>query len=44
MLRVASLASIVLDQWSGEEISKNDIVTCALFHDIAKPVTFDPQR
>lgn len=44
MLKVSSLVSIILNNWIGERVSKDDIITCALFHDIAKPVTFDPSK
>ncbi|MFC1711635.1 HD domain-containing protein [Patescibacteria group bacterium] len=44
MLAVASLTLIISNNWQGEEINKKDLITCALLHDIAKPVTFDPDK
>lgn len=44
MLRVGALAQIILDNWQGESIDKQSIVTCALYHDIAKPVTFEVDK
>ncbi|MEO8581396.1 MAG: HD domain-containing protein [Patescibacteria group bacterium] len=41
MLRVAALCTVIVSSWKGEPISKEDIVNTLLFHDIAKPVTFD---
>ena len=44
MLRVGALAQIILDHWQGVSIDKQSVVTCALYHDIAKPVTFDIEK
>lgn len=44
MLRVAALARIILDHWSGQKIDDQSVVTCAMYHDIAKPVNFDIEK
>lgn len=41
MLRVAALASIITDHWQGQTIDKQAIIQTSLFHDIAKPLSFD---
>ncbi len=41
MLRVAALAEILLEHWIGTAVDKNSIIQACLFHDIAKPMTFD---
>jgi hypothetical protein len=41
MLRVGALASILLDHWIGPTVNKPAIIQTCLFHDIAKPLTFD---
>ena len=41
MLRVASLAKIILDHWIGSTVDKQAIIQACLFHDIAKPMSFD---
>src|SRR5579871_5035505 len=41
MLRTASLAQILLDHWKGEKPNEEALITCCLFHDIAKPMKFD---
>jgi HD domain-containing protein len=41
MLRVASLASILLENWIGKRVDKVDIIRACSLHDIAKPITFD---
>lgn len=41
MLRVASLASILLDNWTGTSLDKDAIIKACTVHDIAKPMTFD---
>jgi hypothetical protein len=41
MLRVASLASLITENWTTPHLSKNDILVTCLLHDIAKPMTFD---
>jgi putative nucleotidyltransferase with HDIG domain len=41
MLRVAALAEIILENWTGKKVNKNAIVQACLFHDIAKPMTFE---
>lgn len=41
MLRVAGLGSIVLQHWIGRALEAEAIIDTLLFHDIAKPVTFD---
>lgn len=44
MLRVASLASLLLDSWIGDEIDKKSVLIACLFHDVAKPITFDMSK
>ena len=41
MLRVAALAKIITDNWTGPEIDKLAIIKACAVHDIAKPVNFD---
>lgn len=41
MLRVASLARILLDNWTGIPLDKEAIIKACTLHDIAKPMTFD---
>lgn len=41
MLRVASLAKVILENWKGIAVNKDDIIQACLFHDIAKPMKFD---
>jgi hypothetical protein len=41
MLRVAALATVIVSNWKGKAIAEEDIINTLLFHDIAKPVTFD---
>lgn len=41
LLWVAAFAEILLENWKGQPIDKNAIITCCLFHDIAKPINFD---
>ena len=41
MLRVGTLASIITENWTGEDIDRSAIVIAALLHDIAKPINFD---
>jgi hypothetical protein len=41
MLRVASLASILLENWTGSRLDRDSIVKACVVHDIAKPTTFD---
>jgi len=41
MLRVAALAQIILENWTGKKPDTEAIVIAAALHDIAKPVTFD---
>jgi hypothetical protein len=41
MLRVASLAEILLKHWTGIAIDKKAIVLACTLHDIAKPMNFD---
>lgn len=41
MLRVASLAKIILEHWIGPQIDKLSIIHACVFHDIAKPINFD---
>lgn len=44
MLRVAALGIMILRQWKGPEVDKKAIIQTLLFHDIAKPVTFDVSK
>ena len=41
MLRVAGLGWMVVNAWTGPKLDKDSIIQTLLFHDIAKPVTFD---
>ena len=41
MLRTASLAMILLENWIGEPVDKKAIVQACVLHDIAKPMEFD---
>jgi 5'-deoxynucleotidase YfbR-like HD superfamily hydrolase len=41
MLRVAALASIILENWKGSNIDKDNIIKACIIHDIAKPMNFD---
>jgi hypothetical protein len=41
MLRVAAVAQTMVDAWHGPPIHPSAIIQTCLFHDIAKPVTFD---
>lgn len=41
MLRVASLAKIILDHWTGKKLEGEAIIQACAFHDIAKPMNFD---
>lgn len=41
MLRVAALAEIILEHWTGKALQTEAIVQACLFHDIAKPIHFD---
>lgn len=41
MLRAASLAQILTEHWKGSKLDKKALIECCLFHDIAKPMTFD---
>jgi 5'-deoxynucleotidase YfbR-like HD superfamily hydrolase len=41
MLRTASLAHILLENWIGQKPNKKALIDCCLFHDIAKPMKFD---
>lgn len=43
-LRVAALENIITDSWTGSKIDSNTIINTCLFHDIAKPVDFDPEK
>ena len=40
-LRVAALAEIILENWTGSEMDKVSIIQACTLHDIAKPITFD---
>lgn len=41
MLKVAALAEIITGNWKGPTIDKDSIVQACIYHDIAKPMTFD---
>ncbi len=41
MLRTAAFADILLEHWTGPEVDRKAIVQAAIFHDLAKPMTFD---
>jgi hypothetical protein len=41
MIRVASVASIICDNWKGERINKDDVIAAALIHDVGNLVKFD---
>src|SRR3989344_3344664 len=44
MLRVAALAKIILDHWTGQPVDQEAIIQTCLFHDIAKPINFDLKK
>lgn len=44
MLDVSAICSIITNHWTGNPINKKSIIETCLFHDIAKPVTFDPKK
>ncbi|MFO0703986.1 MAG: HD domain-containing protein [Patescibacteria group bacterium] len=44
MFRVAAIATIITENWKGEDIPKEDVVNVCLFHDIAKPLTFTEEK
>ncbi len=44
MLKVAALAKIITDSWLDKNLDKNSIVDACIFHDIAKPMTFDLKK
>ena len=44
MLRVASLAKIFIENWKNQLLDKDSIIKACLIHDIAKPLTFDPEK
>jgi len=44
MLRVGSLTHIIVDNWHGVDINKKATVIAALLHDLAKPITFKPEK
>lgn len=44
MIRVAALAEIILAHWTSKKVDKKAVVHACLFHDIAKPMTFDPSK
>lgn len=41
MIRVAALTQLVIDHWMGQPIDRQSVLATALFHDLAKPITFD---
>ncbi len=41
MLRTAACGSLILAAWTGQALDQTAIIQTLLFHDIAKPVTFD---
>lgn len=41
MLRVGALAALIVKNWQGPPIDKQAIIQVCLFHDIAKPMSFD---
>lgn len=41
MLSVASLAEILHEHWMGKEVDNQAIIQACIFHDAAKPMTFD---
>lgn len=41
LLRVAALAKIICDNWTGEPLNNHAVVATCAVHDIAKPITFD---
>ncbi len=41
MMRVTSIAKIILDNWTGPKLDADAVIKACLFHDIAKPMTFD---
>lgn len=44
MLRVSSVARVVLEHWIGPPVDKEAIVKACTIHDIAKPMNFDPDK
>lgn len=44
MLRVAALAQILLNNWRGKAVNEETVITVCLIHDIAKPLTFIPEK
>ena len=44
MLRVAALSEIILDDWKDGCADAHAITTTCLFHDIAKPLTFEAEK
>lgn len=41
MLRVGALGKVIIDNWNGDAVDTTAILQTCLFHDIAKPLTFD---
>ena len=41
MLRVAGVAEVLCEHWTGEKLDTGAIVLCCLFHDAAKLINFD---
>jgi 5'-deoxynucleotidase YfbR-like HD superfamily hydrolase len=44
MLRVAALGKIITSQWTSSSINGRAIVQTLLFHDLGKPISFDPNK
>lgn len=44
MLRVAALAQIILENWTGKKVNKKAVIEACLVHDLAKPITFDLKK
>ena len=41
MFRVASVAKIICNNWTGKELNQNDIVCVCLIHDLGNIVKYD---
>lgn len=41
MLRVTGLCQMILENWQGERLDKNSVITACLFHDMANVIKFN---
>jgi len=44
MLRVAAVAEEIMREWNGPEVDRVIVREACMLHDIAKPMTFDPEK